>query len=107
MNINVDIEALKESLLSHLESLQVFHFSALNPLFWAFLFILFLILSRFWKTRKSFSFCVVIAIVLLACSKLEHSAANALGSSTSFMIRGLSLFIIAIVSLYYFFIRND
>jgi len=106
MNIDVYVGTLKEIFLTHLETLKDFYFSVSNPLFWIFFVICFLILSRFCGARKSFSFCTIVAIILLAYSKLEGIAAHRLGVSDPFLIRGLVLFIIAVIFIYYFFIKD-
>ena len=109
--MNIDFVTLKKILLSYLNSLKQFHFDFLNPLFWIFLFVLFLILARLWYTKKSFSFCLIIAIILLATTKLENLIKNFFfKSGESFdttIIRALSALFILLISMYYFIIRED
>ncbi|MFC1667256.1 hypothetical protein ACFL0P_05285 [Candidatus Omnitrophota bacterium] len=101
----LDFDTLRTMLLPHLLSLKNFHFSVANPLFWAVLIVLFLILLRFWQPKKSFSFCLTIGIILLATTKLENFIANmAAGSNATFdpfLIRVGCLFIISILLLCY------
>lgn len=109
--MSINIEALKAFFLSGLNSLGQFRFSFLNPLFWIFLLLLFLILLKFWYAKKSFSFCLIVAIILLATSRLEDFIAGILAKSKEGFdpigIRALSILTILIISLYYFFIRED
>jgi len=110
MGIDIDFDALKEALIPYLDSLKNFNFSFLNPLFWVFIFVLFLILLRFWQTKKSFSFCLTIAIILLATTKLEGLLADKLTTPTEtfdpILIRVSSCFIITVVGLYYAVIKE-
>lgn len=106
--MNIDIVALKESFIPYLDSLKGFHFSFLNPLFWLFLFILFLILRVFWYLEKSFYFCAMLAIILLATSKIENYMTIAIFGEdlTTLLIRILALFVILMMFLYYAFLRD-
>jgi len=108
---NIDFNALKEVLITYLVSLENFNFSFLNPLFWIFIFLLFLILLRFWQAKKSFSFCLIIAIILLATTKLEGLLADKLTTSREafdpLLIRVLSGFIIMIIGFYYTVMKEE
>lgn len=107
---NIDFKTLKITILLYLKELRNFHFSLFNPLFWVFLLILFLILSRAWGYRKSFSYCSILAIVLLVTTMLENSLASTLAKSEVFdatVLKIISIFVISMVTLYYFFIRSD
>lgn len=107
MKFDIDIEALKKYLLPHLEELKDFEFSYLNPLFWVSLFVIFLILSRFWgERRKAFSFSVISGLILLGMTKTEVYFSTLFGDSlVPFLVRMISLFIASIVFLYYVFIK--
>ena len=96
MREDLNFDALKDAAASHFTSLKHFHFHYKNPLFWVFLFALFLILARPWQAKKSFSFCSVIAVVLLATTKIEGFI-----SMDPVFVRLVSFFVIAIVLLYY------
>lgn len=107
---NTDFNTLKTTILPYLKELRNFHFSLFNPLFWVFLLILFLILSRAWEYRKSFSYCSILAILLLAMTMLENSLAATLAKSEVFdatVLRIITIFVILMVTLYYLFIRSD
>ncbi|MBU3958555.1 MAG: hypothetical protein KKH29_00450 [Candidatus Omnitrophica bacterium] len=104
-------KALKESFLPYLNELKKFQFAFMNPLFWVVWLALFLVLSRLWNVRKSFSFCLIIAIILLATTRLEALIAAAVireqGTFEPLLFRILPLTAIVFISIYYFFIRND
>ncbi len=109
--MSIDIGALKAIFLPYLNSLGHFRFSFLNPLFWIFLLVLFLMLLRFWYARKSFSFCLIVAIILLVTTRLEDFMVSILAKNGEgfdpLIIRVLSIVAILIISLYYFFIREN
>ena len=109
MGINIDLEELKINLEHYLYDLRNFHFSFSNPLFWGFLIVVFSILSRFWGAKKSFSFCLIIAVVLLATTKLQGFTINMTAAPIyafiPLLIRIFSLFAIAIIVLYYTVIK--
>ena len=108
---NIDFNALKEALIPYLDNLRNFNFSFLNPLFWIFIFLLFLILLKFWQAKKAFSFCLIITIILLATTKLEGLLADKLTTSREtfdpLLIRILSAFIIMIIGFYYAVMKEE
>lgn len=108
--MDIYLDALKAGLSSHLKSLQNFDFSFFNPLFWIFLLILFLVLLRFWETKKSFSFCFTIGVVLLATTEMERYVTDLFtrpGETLDlFVIRISSLLLISVISLYYLFLKD-
>ena len=96
---------------NNLHELRNFHFSFLNPLFWVFLVLLFWVLLRLWYAKKSFSFCFILALILLATTKLEYMFANmsvTYGEKIDFFwIRICGIFAAAVVFLYYAFIKES
>jgi hypothetical protein len=96
---------------AYLESLRNFQFSIANPVFWVFLVILFLILLRFWLPKKSFSFCLIVAIVLLGETQAENYLTGLLAKSQETMdltiIKVISLLIIFVTFIYYAFIKGE
>ena len=91
-------------------SIVRFEFSYDNPLFWIFVAVLFFILAGFWGAKKSLSFCLMSAAILLISSKVEESFGGFVTmSGESFdpmLVRAVSVFIIIIMFLYYSFIRE-
>lgn len=103
----IEFDAMKSAMLSYAESLKDFHFSPTNPLFWVFLAVLFFILLRFWRPKKTLSFCLITGLILLATTKIETLIAGmAAGSGTAFdpfLIRVGCIFVVSIVFLCHFF----
>ncbi len=110
MDINTYFGALKIGLKPYLESLKSFQFSYFNPLFWVFIFILFLILLRIWEIKKSFSYCVLLSLILLATTELETWLAGIWTKSGEtfdpLLIRILTFLVIVIISIYYATIKE-
>ena len=100
---------LKLMVLPYLEELKNYHFSFLNPLFWLFLLISLLILSKRWGLGKSASFCALVAAVLLGTTALANHMAATLAQAKIFdfeVLRMVSLFVISLIAIYYFFIKG-
>lgn len=105
---DIDLKTLKETFLPYLQELKDLHFSFLNPLFWAGLLALCLILLRYWEAKKSFSFCVTIGIILLATTKVEaYLVAVFTDTTVAFLTRIISVFIISLIFLYYAFMKES
>jgi len=107
----MDIDVLGKLFSGYVEKISQYQFTANNPLFWAILVVLALMLTRFWDIRKSFSFSLAVGVVLLATTKIEHSMMKALTSANEFfdpiVIRLLSVIAITVIILYYVFIKTD
>lgn len=106
----MDIYELKAAIEPYLESLMNFQFSVSNPLFWILLLVLFLILLRFWDIRKSFSFCCIVAVLLLATTKAEVLIAGFVikssGTFDPFLIRTIPIIVLSFILIYYIFIKE-
>lgn len=109
--MQVDFLLLQTVFLKGLNELRDFKFSYTNQVFWLFILVLFLVLWRFWRAKKSFSFCWKIAAILLATTALENFASQLVaqegGSFDPLMLRIISSFIIIFMSAYYFFVSGD
>lgn len=110
-NFNIEWQAFARRFLEYSNELLHFKFSVTNPVFWLFFLVLLLVLLRFWKIRKAFSFCFVIALILLAVAKAENYATMFFSKNKEqfdpILIRISCVIIILTVSLYYFFIRGN
>jgi len=110
MNLNIDFEAIKSSLSSGLETLQNFHFTVSNPVFWIVLFFLFILLLRFWEHRKAFSYVIVLALILLATTQTEKLIGSAVGkygeTFDPILIRAVAGALLVLITLYYLFLRD-
>lgn len=106
--MGTDLYTLKKIFIGHFNELKDFYFTFDNIAFWTFLLVFFLLLLRVWSTNKAFSFCLLIAIVLLGTTKMESLVVGTF--NTTFepgIIRIISLIIISIISIYYVFIKSD
>ena len=110
MNLQGILYTLKTLLGPHLEELEQFNFSFTNPVFWMFGIVLFLVMTRFWHTKKSFSFSLVVCVLLLLTTMLEGVTETWIVSAgetfDALAIRIISFFIILMVFFYYFLIRD-
>ncbi|MBN2120170.1 MAG: hypothetical protein JW734_03825 [Candidatus Omnitrophica bacterium] len=111
MSIVVIRNTLRKLFSQHLESLKDFQFSFRNHLFWIFVLVLFVILTRFWKAKKAFSFCFVTVALLLLTTKAEELLGAWLTNSGEtfdpLLIRAVSAFLIFIIFFYYSIIREE
>ena len=107
----MNLEVIMEILIPYLELLKGFQFTYDNPLFWAGLVLTFLILSWFWGGKKSFSFCLLAGLILLGTTKLEIIITEMVVKGGEifdpFIIRAGSLFVIAIILVYYLFLKDS
>ena len=109
MGINIEVLKLRTAL--HLYSLKHFHFSLFNPLFWAVLLLLFLLLLTIWRAKKAFSFSLITGIILLINTEIENYLVDKFAKSgevfdlTTFRLFPLA--IIAFIFLTYLFLTRD
>ena len=92
------------------QELQNFHFYFSNPIFGLLILTAFLILTRFWGIKKAFSYCLVVSSILYLTTKIIiHFSLPIEGSSVTYadIIKFISIFIITLISIYYFLIRNE
>ncbi|MEI8350649.1 MAG: hypothetical protein WCI77_10930 [Candidatus Omnitrophota bacterium] len=103
--------ALLSGFTHYFEQLYYFRFSWSNPVLWIFFLLLLLVLLRFWKIKKALSFCAVIFLILLATTKAEVYLFDILRrQGVAFdpvLFRAVSLFLLALVTVYYLFIRDQ
>lgn len=110
MNI-MNGQEFKQKFFTYLNELYNFNFQISNPVFWVLFLILLLVLLKKWRIQKAFSFSLVIAVILLAATKIE---ANTLGffkrmgeSFDGILIRIGAIILICIVLIYYAFMKSD
>ncbi|MFA5008907.1 MAG: hypothetical protein WC546_06795 [Candidatus Omnitrophota bacterium] len=110
-NFNIEWQVFARRFLEYFYELANFNFSVTNPVFWLFFLILLLILLKSWKIKKAFSFCFVIALILLVATKIESYMVEFFKRNKEqfdpLLIRISCVIIILAVSLYYFFIRGN
>jgi len=100
-------EALITGISPYLTELKNFQFSVFNPLLWVFFLILVLFLSGRWGYKKAFSYCLVVVVILLANTLFEKFLENRFEISESVLTKAMAMLFVALVSIYYFFVRND
>jgi hypothetical protein len=109
--MTIDLDVLRAGLQPHLESLKNLIFSYQNPLFWVFLFLIFLILMKPWGTRKAFLFSLILAAVLLATTALEQRVVGTMikpgDTFDPTIIRIVSGIVIAFTVLYFTLIKEN
>jgi hypothetical protein len=107
-NMHFDFKLFWPNFLFYLDSLANYEFYLFNPLFWIALCLLLLILIRRWDTKKAFSFCVVIAIILLGTTQIESRYLALFHEPNQFfdstVIKLISAFVTAMVLLLYIFL---
>lgn len=110
-NFNIEWQLIERRFLEYFYELVRFNFSVANPVFWLLFLISLLILLKLWKIKKAFSFCFVIALILLAATKVENYIVEFFKRNKEqfdpVLIRITCVIIILAVSLYYFFIRGE
>jgi len=109
--LNIDWQALAVKFAEYFSELLRFHFSVINPVFWLFFLIALLVLLKFWKIGKAFSFCFVIAAILLVATKIESFIMEYFKKNGEqfdpVLIRIACVIAVFAVMLYYSFIRGN
>jgi hypothetical protein len=87
--------------------LSRFEFFYTNNLLWLIVFVAMLILAQRWGVKKAFSFCILMAAILLATTGTERYLASWSGATADSLdmitsiVRLISLGIIAFVVMFY------
>jgi hypothetical protein len=103
------LAVFNKSIQPYMLELKAFHFSYLNPVFIALILVSLLALSRFWGIKKSFTYCLAVSLILILTTALSSHVNIPLGESvltSTDLINGAAIVIIAIVTLFYIFIKN-
>jgi len=66
-----EVNAFRSVLESGYRNLLDFQFQFFNPIFWVGVFLLFIILCKFWVPKRALSFAITTAIILLFLTELE------------------------------------
>lgn len=104
-----NLAAALELIQPDIQEMQNFHFYFSNPVFGLFILIVFLILAKFWGLKKSFSYCLVVSSILYLTTKITaHANLPIEGSAISYadIIKFIAIFMIALISVYYFLIKD-
>jgi len=109
--MTINFEVMRQGLQPHLESLKNFNFSYQNPLFWIFLFVIFLVLTKPWGAKKAFAFSLILGAVLLATTAFEQmffrTMVNPGETFDPTIIRIVSGVVIAFTVLYFALIKQN
>ena len=115
MGVALYIEVLKTSFLPYIKDIQNYNFYFQNPVFWVFFMVLFLMLEIgwSWSPGKAFSFCTIVAFILLGSKWIEKPMTDLFtihGYSTGFdpfILKMAAFVIIAIITIYFVFIEDN
>jgi len=103
---------MEEELVSYYNDLSNFNFSFSNPWLWISMVLLFLALSRLWHTRKAFSFCFVLIVVLIFSTIAQNFTEYIPIEDTavpcySLIVKMATFLVVSVITIYYFFIGSD
>jgi len=109
--MTIDFEVMRQGLQPHLESLRNYNFSYQNPLFWAFLFVIFLVLTKPWGAKKAFAFSLILGAILLPTTAFEKMFLRTMikpgETFDPTIIRIISGVVIAFTVLYFALIKEN
>lgn len=100
---------LLRSTQPHIQELQDFHFYFSNPVFVLLILICLLSLYKPWGLKKAFSYCLLISSILYLTTRITvHMNTSIDGGEVTYaaIIKFISIFIISVVSIYYFFVKQ-
>lgn len=104
----IGFEALRKIFMFYLNPLKNLEFTFLNPLFWAFLFLLFIMLCRIWEAKKSIHFCLLLAFILLCTTEIESRVVALFSapdqSIDTTLIKFISIFLVTLLFIFYVFL---
>jgi hypothetical protein len=104
-----NLAKFSEKIKPDIIDMQNFRFYFTNPVFGIIILVTFLILSRSWGFKKSFSYCLVVSTILYLTTKIaSYTSIPIEGSQILYadIIKFIALFIITLISIYYFLIRT-
>ncbi|MBN3040241.1 MAG: hypothetical protein JW867_03865 [Candidatus Omnitrophica bacterium] len=103
--------AFKAYFIESLDKIINFEFNFDNVVMWTIFILVFFILLRFWDVKKSLSYCLVNALVLLASTKIENIFETKLAvpgeAFDPIAVRIVTVVALMLVGLYYGFIKTD
>jgi len=110
-DFGIEWQIIERSFLTYFYELAHFKFSVTNPVFWLFFLILLFVLLKSWKIKKAFSFCFVIALILLSVTRIEHYIMTFFRKGGELfdplLIRISCVVLVLVIALYYFFIKGN
>ncbi len=106
----MSFQAISDIFQPYVDKFLIFKFEISDPFFWAFILIIFLITVRMWGKKKALSFSLMLASALVINTHVEDFVSQAFYRPDDlfrFVIRGVTILFIAIIGIYYAFLRND
>jgi len=92
-----------------IQDIQNLRFYFSNPVFGLLIIVSFFMLYRIWGAKKSFSYCLLVSSILYLTTKITNQISlyiDGSGISYADIIKFISIFIITLISIYYFFMKN-
>ena len=99
-----------EKIKPDIYDLQNFRFYFNNPIFHLLILTAFLMLSKSWGLKKSFSYCLVVSSILYLTTRIVSNTSMPIeGSMIAYadIIKFIAIFIITLISIYYFLIKTS
>ena len=97
------------SIKPDIQEIQNFRFYFSNPVFGLLILAVFLILAKFWGLKKSFSYCLIVSSILYFTTRITARTNLPIeGSAVTYgdIIKFVAIFIITLISIYYFLIKD-
>ena len=94
----------------YLNKILSFKFEISDPVFWAFIIIIFIFSLKAWGRKKALSFSLVLAAALVINTHVEDFVAQVLYRPDDlfrFIVRGGTILLVAIIGIYYTFLKSD
>ena len=104
------MSAFIESLQPYIRQLKALHFSFDNPVFDFFILLTFIVLTKFWGLKKSFSYCLISSTILVVSSGFDAKLQVGIeGSATTYadIVHCVAIFIIVVITIYYSMIKDS
>ncbi len=104
----MDRERIMTAMLTYLAPLKNYEFTFFNPMFWLVLVCIFLLYLKFWQLKKSFSFSLFLAFMLLSTTEIQARVTSLLAPAgepfDTTIIKFISLIIVSFFYLIYVFV---
>ena len=94
----------------HVSKILRFEFGIADPVFWVFILLIFLVSVRMWGAKKALSFSLATAAALVINTFVEDYVSRVLYRPDDlfrFIIRGVTILLIAVIGIYYTFLKSD
>jgi len=92
-----------------IQAMQNFRFYFSNPIFAILILMIFLILTKLWGIKKSFSYCLILSSILYFTTRITaYTSLSINGSGVTYadIIKFIAIVFIALTSVYYFLMKS-